>query len=251
MAGTARPSQTGPGRTRIAAREPSDLVVNEFVPHPEPARHPPLPAKSRSTCTYELEAKVATREAYGDARQGGGPGSEVVAVDGDTKNSTYAGKVLKAHPKRFFEMFIAEQNMVGAATGLAARGKNPVCLDVCRISDTGVRSDPDGRRFAVEREIRGSHAGVSIGEDGPSQMALEDLASLRAIHGSVVLYPSDATATVALVEVMANTPGTVYRRATAAPTRLFSTRRGKGSMSAAPRSCGQVTLIRSPWSGPG
>src|SRR5207244_8253605 len=113
-------------------------------------------------------------------------------LDGDTKNSTFSEKLLKAQPKRFLEMFIAEQNMVGVAAGLAARGKIPF---VSTFAAFLTRAYDQIRMAGVSQsnvKFCGSHVGVSIGEDGPSQMALEDLAMFRAIPGSVIFYPSDA-----------------------------------------------------------
>jgi transketolase len=192
----------------------SDLHV---VGPPPPAGRPaitPAPDTPITLPTYELGAKVATRKAYGAALAALSARPEVVAVDGEVSNSTYAEDFKAVAPDRFFEMFIAEQQMIGAAVGLSVRGY--VCFastfaafftrayDFIRlngISEVGLR-------------LSGSHAGVEIGADGPSQMALEDLAALRAVHGSVLLYPSDATSAAALVATMARTPGTVYLRTT-------------------------------------
>ncbi len=164
---------------------------------------------------YKLGQSVATREAYGAALVKLGDASDaVVALDGDTKNSTFAQKFFERHPGRFFESFIAEQNMVGAAVGLSTRGKIPfvstfACF-LCRAYD-------HIRMSAISRaniKLVGSHCGVSIGEDGPSQMGLEDLAMMRAVGGSVVLYPSDAVATERLVAEAARHSGIVYLRTT-------------------------------------
>ncbi len=164
---------------------------------------------------YKLGQSVATREAYGAALVKLGDASEaVVALDGDTKNSTFAQEFFERHPGRFFESFIAEQNMVGAAVGLSTRGKIPfvstfACF-LCRAYD-------HIRMSAISRaniKLVGSHCGVSIGEDGPSQMGLEDLAMMRAVGGSVVLYPSDAVATERLVAEAAHHSGIVYLRTT-------------------------------------
>jgi transketolase len=156
---------------------------------------------------------VATREAYGDALvKLADADSRIVALDGDTKNSTFSEKLLKAHPERFFEMFIAEQNMVGAATGLAARGKIPF---VSTFAAFMTRAFDQIRMAGVSRsnvKFCGSHAGISIGEDGPSQMGLEDLAMFRVIPDAVVLYPSDATSTERLVLEAARHRGICYIR---------------------------------------
>ena len=162
---------------------------------------------------YELGENVATREAYGTALiKIGAANPSVVAIDGDTKNSTFSEKFMKSYPDRFFEGFIAEQNMVGVAVGLANRGKVPF------VSTFGAffgRAMDHLRMAAISRaniKCVGSHCGVSIGEDGPSQMALEDLAMFRAIPNSVVLYPSDAVSTERLVALAAEHRGIVYIR---------------------------------------
>jgi len=131
-----------------------------------------------------LEDSIATREAYGSALlKLGAANPDVVALDGDTKNSTFAEKFMKAYPDRFFESFIAEQNMVGVAVGLANRGKIPFASTFGAFFS---RAMDHLRMAAISRaniKCVGSHCGVSIGEDGPSQMALEDLAMFRAIRG--------------------------------------------------------------------
>ncbi|HWP43823.1 MAG TPA: transketolase [Blastocatellia bacterium] len=164
---------------------------------------------------YEVGQQVATREAYGEAlARLGAINPLVVAVDGDTKNSTYSEKFMKAHPGRFFEQFIAEQNMVSAAVGLGAMGKIPFASTfACFLS----RAYDQIRMAAISQanlKLAGSHAGVSIGEDGPSQMGLEDLAMMRAIQGSTVLYPSDAVSTERAVRLAAESRGIHYIRTT-------------------------------------
>ena len=164
---------------------------------------------------YSLGQEIATREAYGDAlARVGAINPLVVALDGDTKNSTYSEKFMKAHPERFFECFIAEQNMVGAAVGLAAMGKVPFASTfACFFT----RAYDQIRMAAISQsnlKLCGSHAGVSIGEDGPSQMGLEDFAMMRAIEGSSVLYPSDAVSTEHAVRIAAEGKGIVYIRTT-------------------------------------
>ncbi|HEY7547443.1 MAG TPA: transketolase, partial [Blastocatellia bacterium] len=164
---------------------------------------------------YEVGKQFATREVYGAAlARLGSENTAVVALDGDTKNSTYSEKFMKAHPARFFECFIAEQNMVSAAVGLGALGKIPfVSTFACFLS----RAYDQIRMAAISQanlKLCGSHAGVSIGEDGPSQMALEDLAMMRAIEGSTVFYPSDAVSTEAAVRLAASRHGIFYIRTT-------------------------------------
>ena len=178
------------------------------LPEPKnvaPASYPPI--------SYKLGDSVATREAYGSALlRIGEVDQRVVALDGDTKNSTFAEKFFKKAPERSFECYIAEQNMVGVSMGLAARGKTPFAstfacfftraydhIRVAGISQSNVK-------------VVGSHVGVSIGEDGPSQMGLEDLAMMRAVVGSTVLYPADAVSAEKLVEQMALTKGICYLR---------------------------------------
>src|SRR5439155_10322033 len=139
---------------------------------------------------------------------------DIVALDGEVANSTHTEDFQKAAPERFFEMFIAEQVMLGAAVGFQAVGKNPFAATFGAFLTRGYDFV---RMAAVSRanlRLCGSHAGVSIGEDGPSQMALEDLAMMRAVHGSTVLYPADANATAALTRAIADLPGIVYLRNT-------------------------------------
>lgn len=182
-------------------------VPNKFSqpPNAAPAGYPPL--------TYKVGDAVATREAYGNAlTRIGEADSRVVALDGDTKNSTFADKFFKKLPDRFTECFIAEQNMVGVATGMGARGKVPfVSTFACFLARAYDQIRVAGISMA-NLKLAGSHVGVSIGEDGPSQMALEDLAMMRAIAGSTVLYPSDAVSTEKLVEQMALTRGISFLR---------------------------------------
>jgi transketolase len=168
---------------------------------------------------YELGEEVATRKAYGDALKALGDGrGDVVALDGEVSNSTFAELFAKAHPDRYFEMFIAEQQLVAAAVGLQVRGWKPFASTFAAFFS---RAYDFVRMAAISRaeiKLSGSHAGVSIGEDGPSQMALEDLAAFRAVHGSTVLYPSDATQTAKLVAAMADLAGISYMRTTRANT---------------------------------
>src|SRR5262245_22621316 len=165
---------------------------------------------------------AATREAYGDALvKVAEKDPRVVALDGDTKNSTFSEKLLKAYPERFFEMFIAEQNMVGTATGLAARGKIPF---VSTFAAFFTRAFDQIRRAGVSQsnvKFCGSHAGVSIGEDGPSQMGLEDLAIFRAVPGSVIFYPSEAVSTERVVMEAARHRGICYIRTTRPKTAVL------------------------------
>jgi transketolase len=163
---------------------------------------------------YELGGKeVATRKAYGDALAALGKArGDVVALDGEVSNSTYAEEFRNEIPDRYFEMYIAEQQMVATAVGIQALGWRPFASTFAAFLS---RAYDFIRMSAISRAnycLCGSHAGVSIGEDGPSQMALEDIASLRAVHGSTVLHPCDANQTAKLVARMADTDGIVYLR---------------------------------------
>ncbi|MCS6918327.1 MAG: transketolase, partial [Fimbriimonadales bacterium] len=186
----------------------------------QPPRNASAPAYPRETPsvslpTYERGAQVATREAYGDALVAlGHADARIYALDGDVKNSTFSEKFLKAFPDRFVECFIAEQHMAGAAVGAAECGKIPFASSfACFLT----RAYDFIRMAAIGRanvKFCGSHAGVSIGEDGPSQMGLEDIAMFRAIPDSVVLYPADAVSAVKLVEQAARYQGIAYIRTT-------------------------------------
>ncbi|MGH9246244.1 MAG: transketolase [Acidimicrobiales bacterium] len=168
---------------------------------------------------WEVGDKVATRRAYGDALAAlGSIRGDVVALDGEVSNSTYSELFEKAHPERFFEMFISEQQMVAAAVGIQVRGWVPFASTFAAFF---TRAYDFIRMAAVSRarlSLCGSHAGVSIGEDGPSQMGLEDLAMLRAVHGSVVVYPSDGNQTAKLLGALADHDGISYLRSTRADT---------------------------------
>ncbi|MFB3853425.1 MAG: transketolase [Vicinamibacterales bacterium] len=164
---------------------------------------------------YRVGDKVATREAYGNALVRLGHADErVVALDADVKNSTYSQAFEKAFPERFYQAFIAEQAMVGIAMGLASRGNiafpSTFACFLARACDF-IRMTAISN---LDVKFTGSHAGVSIGEDGPSQMGLEDLAMMRAEPNITVVYPSDAVSTERLVEAVAARPGPAYIRTT-------------------------------------
>ncbi len=182
--------------------------VRPAQPHTtQPVEPPPT--------TYDLGAKVATRKAYGDALVAlGARDPRVVALDGEVSNSTYAVEFAHAYPDRYFEMFIAEQQMVAAATGLAVRGYKAFASTFAAFLTRAYDFIRMASISGVDLRLVGSHAGVEIGADGPSQMALEDIAMIRAVHGSTVLYPADATSTVALTNAMADTAGISYLRTT-------------------------------------
>ena len=183
-------------------------------PQPEGGTPRAWPSGEVSLPRYELGAKVATRKAFGEALAAVGARGDVAALDGEVDNSTHAEDFAKAHPERYFEMFIAEQQLVAGAVGLSVRGYVPFAATFAAFF---TRAYDFIRMAAIsEANIRlcGSHAGVEIGADGPSQMALEDLAMMRAVHGSTVVYPSDATSAAYLVREMADRGGVVYLRTT-------------------------------------
>jgi len=163
--------------------------------------------------SWEVGEQVATRLAYGEALTAlGAIRGDVVALDGEVSNSTHSELFAKAHPERYFEMFIAEQQLLAAAVGIQVRRWKSFGSTFAAFFS---RAYDFIRMAAISRadlRLAGSHAGVSIGEDGPSQMALEDVASFRAIHSSTVLQPSDANQTSRLVEAMADHPGITFLR---------------------------------------
>ena len=196
---------------------PEPAEPGPVLEHPSTVPRQPSPAQAPSgePPVYKVGDKVATRKAYGDALTAlGARDAKVVALDGEVSNSTYAYEFARAFPDRYFEMFIAEQQMVAAATGLAVRGYKPFASTFAAFFTRAYDFIRMGSISNVAVRLSGSHAGVEIGADGPSQMALEDLAMIRAVHGSTVLYPSDGTSTAALVAAMADTPGISYIRTT-------------------------------------
>ncbi len=182
---------------------------------------PDLRLRTRFKRTAYTE-KTATRWAYGQALVGlGQVNKAVVAIDGDVKNSTYADKFFESFPDHSFQGFIAEQNMVGMAIGFSAKGYVPFLATFAAFL---TRAHDQARMAAyswANIKFTGSHCGVSIGEDGPSQMGLEDMAQFRSIPGCAVLYPSDAFAAEACVETMAAHKGMAYLRTTRPATPLL------------------------------
>ena len=192
----------------------STLVIQTSKPENSvPAKKPaPQPLKLP---TYELGGKEATRKAYGDALAAlGANRSEVVALDGEVSNSTFAEEFKKAFPDRFFEMFIAEQQLVGAAVGLGVLGKRAFASTFAAFFTRAFDQIRMASLSNATIHLVGSHCGVSIGADGPSQMGLEDLAMMRAVCGSTVLYPCDPNQTAQLVHRMVDLPGVSYLRTT-------------------------------------
>ncbi|HEX5141572.1 MAG TPA: transketolase [Dehalococcoidia bacterium] len=188
---------------------------------------PAAPAEFRPTgngASVQLPAYndgIATRKAYGETLAALSARHDVVVLDAEVGNSTYTEDFLKVAPDRFIEFYIAEQAMIGAAVGLQTLGKRPFAATfgafMTRAYDF-IRMAAVGR---ADIALSGSHAGVSIGEDGPSQMALEDLAMMRAVHGSTVLYPADGNSTAKLVAQTADLEGVTYVRTTREKTNLL------------------------------
>ncbi|OLB62500.1 MAG: transketolase [Acidobacteria bacterium 13_2_20CM_2_66_4] len=197
------PVPAGGQAIKLAAHIPRPPTGPRAVVAPKPVAPP----------SYKLGDQVATREAYGTALvKLGDADPRVVVLDADVKNSTFSDKFEKAYPDRFFQSYIAEQVMVGSAMGLAARGAIPFpSTFACFLS----RAADFIRMAAISNvgvKLAGSHAGVSIGEDGPSQMALEDLAIFRAQPNFTVLYPCDGVSAERLVALAANAKGPAYIR---------------------------------------
>jgi transketolase len=208
---------------KALSREQAAAAIEELggerhltITPPKPESFIPIePSAARAVEPPAYDGPIATRKAFGDALAwlaGSRPG--VVVLDGEVGNSTYTDDFHEVAPERFFEVYIAEQTMVGAQIGMQALGKTAFSATFgaffTRATDF-LRMGAIGR---ADLRLCGSHAGVSIGEDGPSQMALEDLATMRALHSSTVLYPADGNATVKLVAAMCDLPGISYIRTT-------------------------------------
>jgi transketolase len=219
---------------KALSKEEAERALAELRPsaksgigHPIPAPNPLPPPKNDapSACppiNYKLGDKVATREAFGNAlARLGEVDPRIVALDGDTKNSTYSDKFLKKFPNRFTECFIAEQNMVGVATGFATRGKVPFASTFATFFTRAFDQIRVAGISSANVKLCGSHVGVSIGEDGPSQMGLEDIAMMRAVAGSIVLYPSDAVCAEKLMDQMAAHKGICFLRTSRPKTEVL------------------------------
>jgi transketolase len=196
---------------------PRSIVITP--PRPEPWSPPERASAAVALPGYE--EGVATRKAFGEALAAMAPRTDVVVLDGEVSNSTYTEDFQKVAPERFVELYIAEQCMIGVGVGMQALGKTVYAATfgafLTRAYDF-VRMASVGR---ADLRLCGSHAGVSIGEDGPSQMALEDLAMMRAVHGSTVLYPCDGNAAAKLTAAMAEQPGISYLRTTREKTPIL------------------------------
>jgi len=197
-----------------------NIVVD--VPKPDAAEPHSFQPEKVEWPAYEVGSKVATRRAYGDALAAlGSEDPRVVALDGEVSNSTYAEIFAKAHPERYFEMYIAEQQMVAAAVGLQVLSWKPFASSFAAFMSRAYDFVRMAQISRANIKLCGSHAGVSIGEDGPSQMALEDLAEFRAINGSTVLYPCDGNQTAKLVRAMGELDGISFLRTTRADTSVI------------------------------
>jgi transketolase len=192
-----------------------DKTVRGEITKPDDINPESLSARQVEPPSYVPDKPVATRKAYGNALKRLFPAyPEIVVLDAEVSNSTYSEIFKNEYPERFFEMFIAEQNMAGAALGFSTRGKIPFVSTFAAFLSRAYDQIRMSQYSDANIKFCGSHAGVSIGEDGASQMALEDIAMFRAMLGSVVLYPSDAVSTERLVEEMAKHRGISFIRTT-------------------------------------
>jgi len=190
-----------------------DPHVRGTIAAPEDRRPTPAPAEAAASPRYDIGKPVATRKAYGTAlTRLRGQFPQVVSLDAEVSNSTMAELFAKQAPERFFEMFVAEQNMVEVALGLSRRGKVPFVSTFAAFLTRAFDQIRMSQYSQANIKFVGSHAGVSIGEDGPSQMALEDIAMFRSILTATVLHPCDALSTEKLVEAAAGHEGIVYLR---------------------------------------
>jgi len=198
-----------------------EIDATKLVRKPKPVKGPGL-VRRYDFKKNEYSKATATRRAYGNALVNlGRVNSSVVVLDGDVKNSTYAEDFFAAYPKRSYQVFIAEQNMVGMGQGLAAKGYQPYMATFAAFLSRAHDQIRMAAYSQANMKLVGSHVGVSIGADGPSQMGLEDIAIFAPIPGCVVLYPSDAYATEACVEAMARHKGLAYLRTSRPGTPLL------------------------------
>ncbi len=206
----------------LSELSPIDKESRGVISRPDDLYPPAAGPVAVRPLSYPKDRPVATRRAYGNALARIYPVfPDIVVLDAEVGNSTFAEIFKKAYPERFFEMFIAEQNMVGAAMGLSLRGKIPFVSSFAAFLMRAYDQIRMARYSDANIKFCGSHGGVSIGEDGPSQMGLEDIAAFRAILNSVVLYPSDAVSTERLVEEAARRRGIVYIRTTRMDTPIL------------------------------
>lgn len=207
-----------------ALKEIPDPKIPTFkIKKPNPSKKKPARVSVIKQIKYNLDGEIATREAYGDALASlAKSNSLILAVDGEVSNSTFSNKLKKVKPKQFIEAYIAEQNMVGMALGLSIKGFNiftsSFAAFLSRAHDQirmAALSSPRNLTFC------GSHAGISIGEDGPSQMGLEDIAIFRDLPNSMVFYPSDAVSAYKLTLLSSKLKGIKYIRTSRPKTPLL------------------------------
>jgi transketolase len=210
-----------PGKHGKPLDEPEDAIrelggerkLTVSVAKPEAGEPARFDTSGGELPSWDLGEEVATRKAYGESITAlASMRGDVVALDGEVSNSTHSEDFREAHPDRYFEMFIAEQQLVAAAIGMQVRGWTPFVSTFAAFLSRAYDFIRMGAISRAKLVLSGSHAGVSIGEDGPSQMALEDIASIRAIHGSTVLHPSDANQTAKLVAAVADRDGISFIR---------------------------------------
>ncbi len=217
------------GEDLAKALEELGTVDKGLIGHiakPEQVESDKLKVKSEKSeikfTDYPLDKKVATRKAYGNALVNiFAAHPNMVVLDGETSNSTFAELFRKAHPEHYVEMFIAEQNMAGVALGFSRRGKIPFISTFAAFFSRAFDQIRMSQFANSNIKFVGSHAGVSIGEDGASQMGLEEIAMFRTLLGSVVLYPSDAVSTGKLVAEAAKHFGNVYIQTTRKDTAIL------------------------------
>ncbi len=199
-----------------------DIALTQKLAKPSARTQKNVARAQAKPISYEKGKLIATRKAYGNALVRLFPANpEMVVVDAEVSNSTYTDEFKKTFPKNFFEMFIAEQNMAGVALGLWRRGKIPFASTFAAFFARAFDQIRMAQYAKAHIIFAGSHAGVSIGEDGASQMGLEDIATFRTLLGSSVLYPSDAISCEKLVEAALTEKGIVYIRTTRKETPIL------------------------------
>lgn len=218
-----KPLDEAHAKSALAELGEDDASVHAKIAEPSgPALSAPAQKKPLEQEKFPADKPVATRKAFGDALKRLGdrhPG--VMVFDADVKNSTYTETFEKAHPDRFVQSYIAEQAMVGMAAGAGAIGAVPWAATFAAFLTRAYDQVRMAALSSSNLKLCGSHAGIHIGEDGASQMGLEDLAMMRAIHGSTVVYPSDAYATEALIQELSDQHGVCYMRSTRAATPIL------------------------------
>ncbi|HET9169979.1 MAG TPA: transketolase [Actinospica sp.] len=212
LGGTTHLRALGPGP--VGADVADGTATGTGVPRTPPAHEPsPAPLPVRAPAFVKGE-EVGTRAAYGKALVALGEDQDVVVLDGEVGNSTGTGQFQKAYPERFFQMYIAEQQLIASAVGFAVRGWR---VHAATFAAFLTRAHDFLRMAAIDGpplHLAGTHCGVEIGPDGPSQMGLEDLAMMRALHGSTVLYPADANSAARLAVATNGLTGISYLRIT-------------------------------------